>query len=86
MLRHGVRVALIPMSTYFASASAPWLAFDLLQPVFSWHGIGELALTAITENDVNAAASSVFYLAILILISSTTAELLYAALDPRVRI
>ncbi len=87
MLRHGVRVALIPMSTYFAYSFGTLVAGStLLELVFSWHGMGELALTAITQNDVNAAAGSVFYLAILILISSTTAELLYAALDPRVRI
>ena len=48
--------------------------------------MGELFLTSITQNDVNAAAGTVFYLSILVLISSTLAEILYAALDPRVRI
>ena len=87
MLRHGVRVALIPMSTYFAYSFGTLVAGStLLELVFSWHGMGELALTSITQNDVDATAGSVFYLSILILISSTAAELLYAALDPRVRI
>ena len=48
--------------------------------------MGELALTSITQNDVNATAGSIFYLSILVLISSTFAEILYAGLDPRVRI
>jgi peptide/nickel transport system permease protein len=48
--------------------------------------MGELALTSITQNDINATAGSVFYLSILVLISSTLAEILYVALDPRVRI
>ncbi|MCW2846141.1 MAG: peptide transporter permease [Marmoricola sp.] len=87
MVRHGVRVALIPMSTYFAYSFGTLVAGStFLELIFSWHGMGELALTSITENDVNATAGSVFYLSILVLISSTLAEVLYAALDPRVRI
>ena len=87
MIRHGVRVALIPMSTYFAYSFGTLIAGStFLELVFSWHGMGELALTSILQNDVNATAGSVFYLAILILISSTLAEVLYAALDPRVRV
>ena len=87
MIRHGVRVALIPMSTYFAYSFGTLIAGStFLELVFSWHGMGELALTSILQNDVNATAGSVFYLAVLVLISSTLAEVLYAALDPRVRV
>ena len=87
MVRHGVRVALIPMSTYFAYSFGTLVAGStFLEIIFSWHGMGELALTSITQNDVNATAGSVFYLSILVLISSTLSEVLYAALDPRVRI
>jgi peptide/nickel transport system permease protein len=87
LVRHGVRVALIPMSTYFAYSFGTLIAGStFLELIFSWHGMGELALTSITGNDVNATAGSVFYLSILVLISSTLAEVLYAALDPRVRI
>jgi peptide/nickel transport system permease protein len=87
MVRHGVRVALIPMSTYFAYSFGLLIAGStFLELIFSWHGMGELALTSITQNDVNATAGSIFYLSILVLISSTFAEILYAGLDPRVRI
>jgi peptide/nickel transport system permease protein len=87
LVRHGVRVALIPMSTYFAYSFGTLIAGStFLELIFSWHGMGELTLTSITQNDVNATAGSVFYLSVLVLISSTLAEVLYAALDPRVRI
>jgi peptide/nickel transport system permease protein len=87
MVRHGVRVALIPMSTYFAYSFGTLIAGStFLELIFSWHGMGELALTSITQNDINATAGVVFYLSVLVLISSTVAEVLYAALDPRVRI
>jgi peptide/nickel transport system permease protein len=87
MVRHGVRVALIPMSTYFAYSFGTLIAGStFLELIFSWHGMGELGLTSITQNDVNASAGFIFYISILVLISSTLAEILYAALDPRVRI
>ncbi len=87
MVRHGVRVALIPMSTYFAYSFGTLIAGStFLELIFSWHGMGELGLTSITQNDVNATAGFIFYISILVLISSTLAEVLYAALDPRVRI
>ncbi len=87
MVRHGVRVALIPMSTYFAYSFGTLIAGStLLEKVFSWHGMGEFALDSITKNDINATAGSIFYVSVLVLISSTLAEVLYAALDPRVRI
>ena len=87
MVRHGVRVALIPMSTYFAYSFGTLIAGStFLEKVFSWHGMGEYALDSITKNDINATAGSIFYVSVLVLISSTLAEVLYAALDPRVRI
>ena len=87
LIRHGVRVALIPMSTYFAYSFGTLIAGStFLEKIFSWHGMGEFALDAITKNDINATAGSIFYIAVLLLISSTLAEVLYAALDPRVRI
>jgi len=87
MIRHGVRVALIPMSTYFAYSFGTLVGGStFLEIIFSWKGMGQLALSSITQSDINATAGSVFYLSILVLISSTLAEILYAALDPRVRI
>ena len=87
MIRHGVRVALIPMSTYFAYSFGTLIAGStFLELVFSWQGMGKLFLTSILQNDINATAGSIFYLSILVLISSTLAEVLYAALDPRVRV
>jgi peptide/nickel transport system permease protein len=87
MIRHGVRVALIPMSTFFAyNFGLLVTGSTFLETVFSWHGMGELALTSITQHDINGAAGSVCYVAILVLLASTLSEILYAALDPRVRV
>ncbi len=86
LVRHGVRIALIPMSTFFAYSFGTLVAGSaMLEIVFSWHGMGELAITSIQQNDINSVAGSTLFVAILILCSSTLSEILYAALDPRVR-
>ncbi|WP_029144521.1 ABC transporter permease [Microbacterium luticocti] len=86
LVRHGVRIALIPMSTFFAySFGLLVTGSTMLEVVFSWHGMGELAIQSIQQQDINAVAGSTLFVAILILCSSTLSEVLYAALDPRVR-
>lgn len=87
LLRHGVRVALIPMSTYFAYAFGTLVAGSaFLEIIFSWAGMGQYGIQAVQQSDVNALAGTVAFTAVLLLISSTLSEVLYAALDPRVRV
>ena len=86
LVRHGVRIALIPMSTFFAYSFGTLVAGSaMLEIVFSWHGMGEMTIQSVQQNDINSLAGSTLFVAILILCSSTLSEILYAALDPRVR-
>lgn len=86
MVRHGVRLALIPMTTFFAYNFGTLIAGSIiLEVMFGWYGMGDLTISAVRNNDINALAGSTLFIAILILISSTLSEVLYAALDPRVR-
>lgn len=86
IVRHGVRVALIPMSTFFAYSFGTILAgAAVTEKIFSWHGMGEYLIDSVSNNDVNAATGSILFAAILVLIAGTLADVLYAALDPRVR-
>jgi peptide/nickel transport system permease protein len=86
LIRHGVRVALIPMSTFFAYSFGTLIAgATLLELVFSWHGMGEQAIQSIQQQDINSVAGATLFVSVLILCSSTLSEVLYAALDPRVR-
>lgn len=87
LIKHGVRVALIPMSTYFAYSFGTLVAGSaFLEIVFSWDGMGKYGIVAVQTSDVNALAGTVCFTAILLLFSSTLSEVLYAALDPRVRV
>lgn len=86
LVRHGVRVAIIPMSTFFAFSFGTLLTGSVfLEIVFSWNGMGQFTINAITQSDINAATGAVAFTAVLVLASSTLAEVLNAVLDPRVR-
>lgn len=83
IVRHGVRVALIPMSTFFAYSFGTLLTgAAVTEKLFSWHGMGEYLIDSVSNNDINAAAGSILFAAILVLIAGTLADVLYAALDP----
>lgn len=87
LVRHGLRVALIPMSTYFAYSFGTLVAGSaFLEIVFSWAGMGQYGINAVQISDVNALAGNVLFTAVVLLFSSTLSEILYAALDPRVRV
>ncbi len=87
LIKHGVRVALIPMSTYFAYAFGTLVAGSaFLEIIFSFKGMGQYGIEAVQQSDVNALAGNVCFTAVIILFSSMMSEILYAALDPRVRV
>ncbi|HYH52005.1 MAG TPA: ABC transporter permease [Acidimicrobiia bacterium] len=87
LIKHGLRTALIPMATFFA------YSFGLLitgatftEKIYGWHGMGEWFIDSINQNDVNVVAAFIVFSAVLILLAGLIADVLYAALDPRVRV
>jgi len=87
LVKHGLRVALIPMSTYFAYSFGTLVAGSaFLEIVFSWSGMGQYGIQAVQTSDINAVTGNVLFSAVIILFASTLSEVLYAALDPRVRV
>lgn len=87
LIKHGLRTALIPMTTFFAYSFGLLLTgAAFTEKIYSWHGMGEWFIDAIGTNDVNVVAAVIVFSAVLILIAGLIADVLYAALDPRVRI
>jgi peptide/nickel transport system permease protein len=87
LIKHGLRTALIPMTTFFAYSFGLLLTgAAFTEKIYGWHGMGEWFIDAIGNNDVNVVAATIVFSAVLILIAGLIADLLYAALDPRVRI
>jgi peptide/nickel transport system permease protein len=86
LFRHGVRTALIPMATFFAYSFGLLITGAIFtEKLFGWHGMGSFLIDSIQNNDTNSVAAVTCLTAVLVLISGMLSDVLYAALDPRVR-
>jgi ABC-type dipeptide/oligopeptide/nickel transport system permease component len=84
--RHAVRNALSPQLTSFGLT----LAFAitgavLVETVFSWPGLGQLAYQAMLSRDYPLIQGTVLLVAVLTIGANLLVDLLYAYVDPRVR-
>ncbi|WP_380279441.1 ABC transporter permease [Kitasatospora purpeofusca] len=86
LIRHGLRTAVIPMSTMFAySFLGIFTGAAFTETIFGWHGMGEWFIQSVNEQDVNAVVAVNLFAAVVVLASGFLADTLHAALDPRVR-
>ena len=83
---HALRNALIPTVTLLSLGLANLLsgAF-LIEIVFSWLGIGEYSVQAVLNFDYQPIVSVTLLIAAIYVFVNLIADLLYAALDPRIR-
>lgn len=54
--------------------------------IFAWPGLGRLALTAVKDRDFTVLQGSVLYIAFMFLAINLIVDIIYARLDPRVRL
>ncbi|MFJ1934946.1 ABC transporter permease [Kitasatospora sp. NPDC088160] len=86
LVKHGLRTAVIPMSTMFAySFLGIFTGAIFTETIFGWHGMGEWLIQSINEQDVNSVVAVNLFTAVVVLASGFLADTLHAALDPRVR-
>ncbi len=87
LMKHALRTALIPVSTYFAyNIGFLIIGATFIEWIFGWHGMGEWFVQSVQTNEVNATAAITFFLAICILLAGFLSDIFYAVLDPRVRV
>jgi peptide/nickel transport system permease protein len=85
--RHGLRNALIPLTTVVAiDVGALFGGAIITERVYVWHGMGEYLNEALGAEDINAVVGWVMVSAIFVVTFNLFADLLYAALDPRIRL
>ncbi|MPZ99181.1 MAG: ABC transporter permease subunit [Dehalococcoidia bacterium] len=56
----------------------------LIETIFAWPGIGQVALSAVSSRDLPVLMGSVIYVGFLVTIGALIVDLLYVWLDPRV--
>ncbi|KGA08565.1 MAG: peptide ABC transporter permease [actinobacterium acAMD-5] len=87
LFKHGLRVAILPMATFFAYSFGLLIAgAAFTEQIFGWYGMGEWFIRAVNTNDINSVSAIVLFTAVLVLFAGFLADVLVAALDPRVRI
>jgi peptide/nickel transport system permease protein len=87
LFKHGLRTALIPMATLFAFGFGLLITGGVFtERIFGWYGMGDWFVYGITQNDTNIVATVTLFVAVLVLFSGWLSDVLYAALDPRIRI
>ena len=87
MVRHAFRNALLPLITV-TTLRLPFLfgGAVIVESVFTWPGIGRLAVFATYDRDYPVLMGLGLITATLVLMTNLLADVLYAVVDPRVRI
>lgn len=86
ILRHALRNALLPVITLVGLLLPGLLGGAVfVEKVFSWNGMGLLAVNAIASRDYPLVTASVAIGGIMVALGSLVADVLYALADPRLR-
>ncbi|WP_369136835.1 ABC transporter permease [Modestobacter versicolor] len=88
VLKHGLRNALIPLTTVVALGIGTLFGGAVItETVFVWHGMGEYLLeNGIGQQDVNVVLGWLLVSAVFVVLFNLVADILYAVLDPRIRL
>jgi peptide/nickel transport system permease protein len=87
VVKHGLRAALTPLLTIFGLDLGLLLGGAILtENTFSLNGIGKYAVDAINNNDLPKVLGVTMMGAFFIIIANLVVDMLYAVVDPRVRL
>jgi len=85
--RHVLRNAAIPVVTIAALEVGNLLAGAIIiETVFAWPGIGQLAIQSIQSRDFLVVQAIVLFVSLVYVAVNLVTDLLYAAIDPRIRL
>ncbi len=86
IVHHALRNALIPVVTLVGLQAAFLLGGAVVtETMFSWPGVGRLAVGAIVSSDFPTAQGAIMILALAFLVINLIVDVLYVVLDPRVQ-
>ncbi|WP_328307778.1 ABC transporter permease [Streptomyces sp. NBC_00442] len=86
LLRHGLRTSLIPLTTFFSFGFLTLFTGAVFtEQIFGWPGMGSWFMESAQKGDVNSVVAVDLFAAVTVLLAGFVADVLHAALDPRVR-
>ena len=85
--RHALRNSLIPFVTVVAIDAGVLLGgVVVIEKIFNWPGMGLLFFTALSRSDYPVVLAWMAVAALFVVIANLVADILYGALDPRIRV
>ena len=85
--KHALKNAAIPVLTLFAVNFAHLVSGAVItETIFAWPGIGRLLVESILARDYAVVQTVVFFAAMVIVVVNILVDLMYAWLDPRIRV
>jgi len=87
IFKHALRNALIPIITLLGLYLPVLLSGSVLvETIFAWPGMGRLIVDAIFQRDYPLVMATSFVAAAMVVIGNLLADVLYAVVDPRIRV
>jgi peptide/nickel transport system permease protein len=87
VLKHGLRAALTPIVTIFGLDLGGLLGGAVItEQIFSITGLGKFSIDSVLGNDLPSIMGVVLFAAIFIVVANIIVDVLYAFIDPRVRL
>ena len=85
--KHALRAAILPLVSYLGPACAGLLTGSLVvEKIFGLPGLGKFFVISALQRDYTVVMGMVIFYAVLIIVLNLAADMLLAALDPRVRL
>ena len=85
--KHALRNAMIPLLTFSGLSLAGLLNGTIVvEVVFAWPGVGRLLLEGVVRRDIPVVQATILASALFYIVSSLIVDVLYAYVDPRIRI
>ena len=87
LVKHSMRAALTPLVTMAGLDLAGLIGGAIItEQVFNYPGLGKLAVVAVRDYDLPLVVGIVLVLAAVVIFANLIVDLLYAVIDPRVRV
>jgi peptide/nickel transport system permease protein len=84
--RHALRNALIPIITLVGLSIPSLIAGAVITEfIFSYPGLGQLTITAISQNDYPTIYATAMLVGIFVILGNLIADILYGVVDPRIK-
>jgi peptide/nickel transport system permease protein len=87
VIKHALPNVLLPIVTVAGINFGALLSGTVItESVFSWPGVGRLVVQAVSQRDYPLVQAAMLVISVIFVFVNLAVDLLYAALDPRVRL